>query len=312
MNMDVKLRQLEFVLALAEEGTFSRAAERCHATQPSLSKSIATVEDTLGAKLFERTTRRVALTPFGTHMLPHIRAILDSRDELRAAAHAWANPAHKLLRIGFSPLVDMRMLDRAIEPYRRSHGGVEIFFKECLLDDLHKRLAEGSVDFAIMPRAERDPALKEQAFYSDELRYLPCHDDGEALPWHAVAITDMPKAPIIMTGGGCGLNGSLKALFDSQDAAFEAYPGQAVSYPVIEEWASLGIGAAILPAGKLQSGASAVRLLLRDGTPARFHFDWLWNGSANVPAHVSDFVDHVTRTVPRLVAGQAGMSAAAG
>ena len=92
---------------------------------------------------------------------------------------------------------------------------------------------------------------------------------------------------------------------------FEAYPGQAVSYPVIEEWASLGIGAAILPAGKLQSGAAgAVKLLLRDGTPAMFHFDWMWNGSAAAPVHITDFGDHVTRTVPRLVAGQAGMSAA--
>jgi len=90
----MNLKQLQFVIHVAETCSFSRAAELSFATQPTLSNSISQLEDELGGRLFKRTTRSVELTPFGEAMLPRIKETLHSRDELLQAAHAFHNPVH--------------------------------------------------------------------------------------------------------------------------------------------------------------------------------------------------------------------------
>ncbi|WP_353573394.1 LysR family transcriptional regulator, partial [Candidatus Albibeggiatoa sp. nov. BB20] len=112
----MNLKQLLFAQSVAETCSFSQAAEMCHATQPTLSNSISQLEDELGGKLFVRTTRKVDLTVFGEYMLPFIRAVLDDKNELQQAAQAYHNPEHKLLRIGLSPLIDMKLLNHVLIP----------------------------------------------------------------------------------------------------------------------------------------------------------------------------------------------------
>lgn len=77
----MNLTQLRYVKALAETCSFTLAAEQCHVTQPTLSNSIAQLEQELEERLFRRTTRTVSLTPFGQHMLPFIDKVLDAQDE---------------------------------------------------------------------------------------------------------------------------------------------------------------------------------------------------------------------------------------
>src|SRR5437868_7721221 len=80
------LTQLEHVLAAHQAGSFSRAARACGVTQAALSNSVAKLEDELGDRIFSRTTRQIALTPFGQRLLPHIEQILGGRDALLGAA----------------------------------------------------------------------------------------------------------------------------------------------------------------------------------------------------------------------------------
>ncbi|PLX36517.1 MAG: hypothetical protein C0606_14665 [Hyphomicrobiales bacterium] len=302
----MKLRQLEFALAVAETTSFSRAAEQCHATQPTLSNAVSQLEEELGGKLFVRTTRKVELTPFGTHMLPYLRAVLDARAELSRAADAYRDPDNRMLRIGFSPLVDMKLLDRILGPFRRQNPDVAIFFKECLLDDLSQRLANNVVDIAIVPETMLEPGLERRAFYNDPLFYLPRDGGGVTPETGALALTALPDDPVILTGGGCGLNGALATLFAEDGASLTAYPGQAISYPVIEEWTDLGIGAGILPKAKLSIATNrAVPLRRADGRAAAFTFEWLWTETAPAKPEVAAFLDYIGTTVPALIAGNA-------
>ncbi|HQF31033.1 MAG TPA: LysR family transcriptional regulator [Hyphomicrobiales bacterium] len=305
----MNLRQLQFVVAVAETRSFSRAAEACHATQPTLSNAVGQLEAELGGRLFVRTTRHVEPTAFGTYILPHLRAVLDARDELKKAAETFHDPSHKLLRIGFSPLVDMRRLDAALEPFLKRRPEVSVFYKECLLDDLAERLANDRIDIAIVPHGTLPARFAHFAFYSDDLFYLPAGGADAALgaTRAPLPISALPEAPVVMTGGGCGLNGTLKALFDREGVALPAYPGEAASYATIEEWADLGIGAGILPAAKLSAKAAAPRALLaNDGRPAAFAFEWVWDAGAQEKAHLARLVDHIRQEVPTLVAMRAG------
>ena len=123
----MNLGQLRFAKAAAEERSFSKAAEKCNVTQPTLSNRIALLEEEVGGRLFARTTRRVDLTPFGAQLLPLIEAVLQAQAELEAGVKAYYNPEHKIVRIGLSPLIDARLLAQVLEPYTAAHRGVEIF-----------------------------------------------------------------------------------------------------------------------------------------------------------------------------------------
>src|ERR1044071_8901857 len=112
----MNLRHVEFVVAAAAERSFSRAAERCHVTQPTLSNGIALLEEEFGGQLFMRTTRKVALSPLGEQMLPLIESVLRAQAELEASMRAFYDPSHKVVRIGLSPLVDARRLTQLLEP----------------------------------------------------------------------------------------------------------------------------------------------------------------------------------------------------
>lgn len=303
MKYAMKLRQLEFANAIAQTRSFSHAAQICHATQPTLSNAISQLEEELGGRLFTRTTRKVDLTPFGTYLLPYLQTVLEARLEMQKAAEAFHNPIHKLLRIGFSPLVDMNLLNRILTPFLQRHPDVSVFFKECLLDDLAGRLANNVIDIAIVPQDMHDTSVDHFTFYRDELFYLPM-DAGAGAP-SASQVSNLPPDAIILTGGGCGLNGSLEALFKQQGAKLKSYPGQAISYSVIEEWAELGIGAGILPKAKLSmSNERAVPLKMNDGSAATFTFEWIWNSSASSKSHIAELIDYIQTVVPSLVKGE--------
>lgn len=301
----MKLRQLEFALEIASSGSFSTAADICSATQPTLSNSVAQLEDELGAKIFARTTRAVEVTPFGEYLMPYIRAVLEARSEMVSATGAYLNPEHKVLRVGLSPLVDMELLNEVLTPYRSENPDVTIYFKECLLDDLSCRLNNGSVDIAVVPGDMVEQESDHLRFYEDPLFYVPSHglEPGCSME---IGICDLPDSPIIMTGGGCGLNRSLEILFAQNAENFVAYPGAAVSYPIIEQWASIGIGAGILPGAKLsKSKDRAQRLLNRNGKGVSFEFNWVWKPNLATSPHVTAFQDHIRDRVPSLVTGRA-------
>ncbi len=301
----MNIKQLQFVAYVAETHSFSRAAELSFATQPTLSNAISQLEDELGGRLFNRTTRKVELTSFGEYMMPRIGEVLQSLDELAKAADAYHNPEHKMLRIGFSPLVDMHRLDQVLAPFRRTHPDVTIFFKECFVDELAERLGKGQIDVQIVPASGESGEARRCLFYHDPLYYLPAADEGRISSHLALSIQALPATPIILTGGGCGLNAALSALLKSQGVELRPYAGQALSYKVIEDWASLGIGAGILPKAKISTENRAnYPLFLNDDEPACFSFEWIWHACGAEPEHVKSFLDYIQTTVPVLVTGQ--------
>ncbi len=317
----MNLSQLRFVAAVAQTGSFSRAAERCTVTQPTLSNGIAQLEDELGGRVFERTTRRVSLTPFGRHLLPLIRAVVEARDELEKAAAAYLNPAHKLIRIGLSPLIDTALLTAVLDPYRRRHPDVEVFFKECFLGDLAERLDEEKLDIVLWPVDPDRPGnghTASQPFYEESLCYLPrsAHpgEPGEGGPGEsgpgesgAVRLQAIAGETFALTQDGCGLAPATRRLFRAQGFALREYAGQALGYQVLQDWAELGIAAAILPERKLAPDhrPRARPVLLDQDRPAMLRYEGVWKRTAVRPGHVAALLDHFRETMPKLLPGVA-------
>ena len=98
----MELRQLNYFIAVAEERHFGRAAKRLHMAQPPLSQQIRQLEEQLGVKLLDRTTRRVDLTPAGQELLDRGRQIINEVETLKADVYQVGNGATGVLRVGFS------------------------------------------------------------------------------------------------------------------------------------------------------------------------------------------------------------------
>lgn len=138
---------LRYFLAVAELGSFSKAAARVSVTQPTLSVGIAKLEEMLGARLFERTTRRVSLTAAGSRFLGHARRIAqDYETALRDVAEA---PHPKRVRAGVLNTVFCRDLQRVVAAHGERGGGEALELLDGSERDLANRLTDGRLDVAL-------------------------------------------------------------------------------------------------------------------------------------------------------------------
>ncbi len=301
----MNLKQLLFAISVAETCSFSKSAELCFATQPTLSNAIAQLEKELNGKIFVRTTRQVTLTSFGEYILPFLKGVLDSKDELEKAAHSYHNPDHSVLRIGMSPLIDINLVNHILMTFRTAHPTINIYFKECLLDDLSDRINKQQIDFAIIPENISIVNMEEQFFYDEPLFYFPQEVDSINHDIRPYKVNELSEIPIILTGGGCGLNGTLEELFEQEDSKLQSYPGQALSYTVIEEWASHGIGAGILPKAKVsKTNTMASPLYLNNGKAAKFSYKWIWHQDITENNDLAQFVNFIQNKMPLLLKKQ--------
>jgi DNA-binding transcriptional LysR family regulator len=138
---------LRYFLAVAELGSFSRAASRVSVTQPTLSVGIAKLEEQVGARLFERTTRRVSLTPAGSRFLGHARRIAhDYETALRDVADA---PQLKRVRAGVLSTVHARDLERVVAAHAEHAEGEALELLDTSERDIANRLTDGRLDVAL-------------------------------------------------------------------------------------------------------------------------------------------------------------------
>ena len=290
-----------YIKAVAETASFSRAAEACFVTQPSLSNAIAQFEAEIGGQVFTRTTRRVDITPFGHQLLPLIEAVIDAKVELETSAKSYLTPSHKLLRIGLSPLVDIHLLTTVLEPFTRSNSDVEIVYKECFLDDMQRRLDVHKLDVVFAPDGFISKKHSKRFLYEDQLFYLPKSAKESSSP---IYLKDIAAEVFAVAPDGCGLSNSIRLLFNENGLKFQEYTGQALSHQVLEDWADLGVAATILPHSKIQAkGRNAQLILLKDGKPALVKIMMLWNTKAAQPGHVGMFVQYVKSKVPSIMKG---------
>src|SRR5258705_10486891 len=137
------LRQLQYVVAVADTLSFRAAAERCHVAQPSLSAQLAHLETALGVRLFERDRRRVLLTAAGRVLVERARAVLRETADLVEAATPAGDPLNGRLQIGATPTISPYLLPAAAPALRRAHPKLTVVWREEKTTDLVRDLQAG-------------------------------------------------------------------------------------------------------------------------------------------------------------------------
>ena len=285
----MNLSQLRYAKAVAETGSFTLAAERCYVTQPTLSNGINQLETELEERLFKRTTRSVALTPFGEHIMPFIDNVLNAHDGLIRETRSFVHPSRTAIRIGTSPLVNPGWLSPLLEKYREMCSEVEIILHEQNMADLYRMLDEGLLDFVFGVVVSGKSSWNNVFLYRESLYFIPRganYPEGEdVIPFEQIA-----DETFVMVPNVCGLAGATRALFRSHRRKLNEYSGEALSYQVLEQWAALGLGAAILPKSKLMSSQrKAFALVDRNGKELALDFEAIWPASAPQPEHLQRF-----------------------
>ena len=144
------LRQMEYLVALADEQQFSRAAAACRVSQSGLSAAIRSLEDELGTTLFARTTRRVEPTDAGLALLPYARAMLAQATAGRDAVVRATNELSGQLRVGSEQCLGIVDVPSLLERFRRRYPLVDIHFTQAGSHDLVELVRDGDLDVAFV------------------------------------------------------------------------------------------------------------------------------------------------------------------
>ncbi len=152
------LRELKYIIAVAETHHFGKAAQRCFVSQPTLSGQIKKLEQELGVAIFERTNRSVEITPVGQAIVAHALQIVEQADVIRQLARAHRDPLAGPLRIGAIPTLSPYLMPLILLPLKKRHPQIKLVLSEELTDTLLERLRNHEIDAALLatPVQEQD------------------------------------------------------------------------------------------------------------------------------------------------------------
>jgi len=182
----LEFRHLKFIVAIAEEGSMSRAAERLNVVQSNLSKQINEIEDCYGVRLFKRTYNGMQLTPAGTALYQYAVQMLGLRKEAVSSLHAVLDVDTRPLRLGFSQFVDSSIVQSATSAYHELFPGGTIEVEGDNTDCLTKGVVESRFDGAIITLPFPTNGLCSQALKHE--RMLVCLRKDDPLAQH----TELP------------------------------------------------------------------------------------------------------------------------
>lgn len=246
------LRQLQYLKLLAEHGSFSRAADAAHVSQPALSAGVQELERILGGAVVERTRGRIQLTPAGSEAVRRAETILAQVEDLVEAARNAGRPLTGRFRLGVIPTVAPFLLPRSLPPLQAAHPQLKLFIREDLTHRLVAELKAGRLDAAVIALPYATGGLEHARIADDEIMAVAPSD--QTLPDDGPLNAERLRAKdlILLEDGHCLRDQALAALHLDAPRGEEAFA--ATSLPTLVEMISSGLGVSFLPEMAVKAG----------------------------------------------------------
>ncbi|MGE4365681.1 MULTISPECIES: LysR family transcriptional regulator [Mycolicibacterium] len=277
----MELRQLEYLVAVVEERSFTKAAQRERVAQPAVSAQIRRLERQVGQPLLTRSHRGVRVTPAGAALLPHARAALAAVRDAQAAVDDVANLVRGAVAIGTVTLHPVDVA-RLMANFHAEHPGVEITLGTDTSDVLLAKLEDGRLDAAIVSiGADEDPAGLEYEVITDEALEAAVTAQHRLARRKSLSLKQLCEYPVISLPAGTGLRSRL----DDACAAAGLRPRiafEATSPLELADLARHGLGVAILPRSMARGSAGLHPLRL--SPELRGRLVWAWRTDISGPA----------------------------
>ena len=287
----MELRQLDYLVAVAEEANFTRAAERVHVSQSGVSAQIRQLEAELGLQLLDRSTRNVRPTSAGQAVLPFARTALAAVRGARRCADELAGLQQGRVAVGMVTACTVPGLFAALEAFHARYPGVEIALNEDSSDRLIDGVVSGRFDVALLGTAAALPTGIESQVVADEalVAAVPFeHPLGTAL---TIGLADLVGHPLIALPPGAGV----RSAFDTACAAAGLKPhiGLEASAPdVVAGLAERGLGVAVLSQTMAAAHGATLTAALINDPPLRSRLELAWRGGDTASPAAIEFVAH--------------------
>lgn len=240
------LRQLRYLVALCDTLSFRRAAEMCLVAQPTLSVQIRELEDHLGVQLFERTRRRVTLTPIGREIAERARGVLRASQDIMDVARAASMPLAGPLRLGVIATLGPYLLPYVLSAFREAHPDLRLYVREDPARRLVGRLREGELDVILVDMPVDLEGLDGLELFQEPL-WLAVPRGHRLEDAASVSLTDLIGEDLLLLEEGHCLRQEVLTI--CQRAGAHEHTGfQATSLDTLRQMVASRIGPTILPA----------------------------------------------------------------
>ena len=246
------LKQLRYLLALAEHLSFTRAAEACFVSQSTLSTGLKELESTLGVQLVERDKQTVSVTQIGAEVVSRARQVLASAEDLSEFVADASRPMKKQLRLGVIPTIAPFVLPKLMPMLRLKFPKLQLALREDLTANLLARLRSRQLDFALIALPYDTDDLRVAKLYTDKFWLVELESD-RSISGKAIQISSQwTERLLLLEEGHCLRDHALQACSATEVASVNGI--EATSLLTLVQMVSSGLGVALLPELAIQSG----------------------------------------------------------
>ena len=297
------MQQLEALIHLVEERSFSRAAKKMHLTQPSLTKHIRNVEEALGAKIVNRSSRSLALTAEGRVLYDYARRIIKLRDEARDRILRLREEEAGDIRIAASTIPATYILPYAIGGFRKKHPRIRTTVRTADSGDVIETVLDNGAEIGFIGKKPSGGKLVDEELWKDRL--VLAVPSGH--PWakrRSVRIAELSKAPFVIREKGSGTREALEECLRETagpglphlDIAAELGSSEAVKEAII---AGLGISVISVHAIRRELKSGILAALAIEGCPIERSFYLIYRRQFDLMTHHKIFLEYIRAYRPQ-------------
>ena len=242
---DIKLKDLRYLVAVADSRHFGRAAERCFVSQPTLSAQLKKLEQYLGVQLIERQPKNVTLTDAGEQIVARARKILEASDEVVTLARAHRDPLAGILRIALLPTIGPYLLPRVSQPIRKALPRLDLRLYEYQTAPMLEKLQLGEIDVGLLALPVEMEGLEARELYTEAFT-VAVPDHHRLAKRESVRVDDLQgETLLLLEDGHCLRDQALEVC--SRIGPNEKQDFRATSLETLRQMVATGAGVTLLP-----------------------------------------------------------------
>jgi LysR family hydrogen peroxide-inducible transcriptional activator len=241
----LNLRDLRYLVAVAEHRHFGRAAEACFVSQPTLSTQLKKLEETLGVVIFERGNRRVMLTPEGEQVVQQTQRILIELNALTALSEQLRDPMGGDLRIGIIPTIAPYLLPKVLTPLREAFPNLKIQLTEGQTANITRMLKHGDLDATLLALPVGEENVQELSLFNEDFVFAVPANHPKAQLSEVDARDLEGEEVLLLEDGHCFRDQALEVCQAHRGVESKNY--SATSLETLRQLVAAGVGVTLIP-----------------------------------------------------------------
>ena len=298
----MNLRALQYFIKLADLRHFSKAADACFVSQPTLSTQIKKLEEELGVQLVERSPKMIMLTPVGEEIAARARLVLRDIEQIRTVARRSSNPAEGVLRLGLFPTLAPYFLPHVVPGVRRRYPLLRLQLAEEKTEDLLRMLQQGQLDAALLALPVSHDGMEVETLFEEPF-VLALPADHPLAERSEATLEDLEGAELLLLEEGHCLRDHALEVCKLADA-HERVDFHATSMETLRQMVAADVGITLMPllAVKPPIAVTDNVVFRRFAEPAPSRtIALVWRSSSALSAFLRELADSFKKLPPGLL-----------